>query len=94
MDWQAASRFDLPWSDFSGRSGRLLRSKLQCVFYIAIACLTTAGFLTAAISLIDQASTRLALMVGTVLALVTSQLLARWLYFSSVVFARMPGAST
>lgn len=94
MDWRAALQVDLPWNRFSGRSGRLLRRELRTIFRLAIACLMAAGFFTAASSLLSDTSVKYALMVSAAVALVASQLLTRWLYFASVVFARMPGAST
>ena len=82
MDWRAASKEELTWHDFSGRSGRMLRNELRNVACAAIACVVLAGCLAAA------------LPIAAVIALVASQLIARWLYFASVVFARMPGATT
>ncbi len=93
-DWQAASQVNLTWNDFSGRSGRLLRSKLRMVFYALAGSLVAAALLTVAVLLTDNAVAKLALMITSVIALIVSQLLTRWLYFASVVFARMPGAST
>ena len=94
IDWRAASQIELSWNSFSGRSGRLLRRELRSIFGLAIACLLAAGCFTAASSLLSGTSVKYALMVSAVVTLVASQLLTRWLYFASVVFARMPGAST
>ncbi len=82
MDWRAASKEDLAWHDFSGRSGRMMRNELRNIVCAAVACIVLAGCLA------------VAMPIAAVIALVASQLIARWLYFASVVFARMPGATT
>jgi hypothetical protein len=94
LDWRAASRLELSWSDFSGRSGQLLRSKLRNVLFSGLACVGFAGVLGGAASFIQSDLMRTAITTVAVVILVASQLLARWLYFASVVFARMPGATT
>ncbi len=94
LDWYASWQTKLEWSNFSARSGRLLRGKLGGVFHATVTCLATAALLTVGVSLIDDAVVRSAFMFAAIFALVASQLLTRWMYFASVVFARMPGAST
>ncbi len=94
IDWQAGSQTDVTWSDFSARSGQMLHNHLRNVVYLAVACLALAGGLCVATWLVSGASIRPAMMIAGVMALVASQLVARWLYFASVVFARMPGATT
>lgn len=94
MDWQAASQTDLLWNSFSGRSGRLLRGELRTVFVGAVGCLMTGVAVVASTLLLDITLLRTVLIFTGVVALVVSHLLVRWLYFASVVFARMPGAST
>lgn len=94
MDWRAASQFDWVWSSFSRRSGRILQSDLRTVVFIAFTCLASAGCLAVTVPLVSVTSIKLAMTIIAVAALVASQLLTRWLYFASVVFARMPGATT
>ena len=93
-DWRAASREELAWNDFSGRSGRILRRDLRMAVYITIACLALAGGLTVVLQLVSVDPLKSATTIVAVVALVASQLFTRWLYFASVVFARMPGATT
>jgi Fe-S-cluster-containing dehydrogenase component/DMSO reductase anchor subunit len=94
MDWRAASQVDMAWSNFSGRSGRMLRSDLRKLFFIVFTCLASAGCLAVMVPLASVTSVKFVMMLAAVVALVVSQLLTRWLYFASVVFARMPGATT
>ncbi len=92
IDWRAALKPNLLWSDFSGRSGRLLRVDLRNAFSIVIGCLALGSCLSVALFFVSHTSLRVSIAIPAVVALLVSQLFTRWLYFASVVFARMPGA--
>jgi formate dehydrogenase iron-sulfur subunit len=94
LDWRAASKGDVVWNDFSARSGRLLRGELRTVYLSIFTCFVAAGILVGASYLLDESVFKSVLLSTAVAGLMVAQLLMRWLYFASVVFARMPGANT
>lgn len=82
------------WDDFSARSGRILRTEL----YKAWVALWTLQGVSLVLALGVYALPRISnasVLPFVILAIcVVAQAFHRWLYFASVVYRRMPGAST
>ena len=82
------------WDDFSARSGRILRTEL----YKAWVALWTLQGVSLVLALGVYALPRISnasVLPFVILAIcVVAQTFHRWLYFASVVYRRMPGAST
>ena len=82
------------WDDFSARSGRILRTELSKPW---VALWTLQGvLLVLALGVYAFPGTFNAPILPFVIfaVCVVAQAFHRWLYFASVVYRRMPGAST
>lgn len=82
------------WDDFSVRSGRVLRSQMSTQWRVL--WILHSGAIAIAIVMISSLSQTqvIAFKYSVFVICITAQLLHRWLYFASVVYRRMPGAST
>ncbi len=94
LDWRAGQPGQIKWDDFAARSGRLLRGRLNFAFLCAVICIFSSAMLVMAVAMVEPGLIRSVLAAATISLLALSQLLTRWLYFASVVFPRMPGATT
>lgn len=94
VDFLAAGNQHIKWQNYSARSGRLLRHQLRSNFLFAIVTLVFAAVMTLATLFASDHMLFGGLVAATLIMLSGFHLQARWLYFSSVVAARMPGAAT
>ena len=82
------------WDNFSARSGRLLKTELA-VQWLALWILNAISLLAStAIWIIDLHNAEPMLLFAVFAICLFAQMVHRWLFFASVVFRRMPGAST
>jgi formate dehydrogenase iron-sulfur subunit len=93
-DWIASSKAANHWDDFSGRSGRLVRTHFGKLLSGGVLCLALAAGLGFSMRLIQSELIDSVIAMAASVLLVLSQLIVRCLYFASVVFARMPGAKS
>jgi hypothetical protein len=82
------------WNNFSARSGRILRGELASYWIALWVTHLACGLMMAAIITLDLASYRSIWLISLFALCLLAQGIHRWLYFASVVFRRMPGAST
>ena len=94
VDYKHGKSAKVLWEDFSARSGRVLRTKLAGPWRILwilqlIALVASVLFCT-----IDFGITTPYLLYSILAISLSAQAIHRWLYFASIAYRRMPGAST
>ena len=102
IDHHRAKEVSIRWDDFSARSGRILRTELakpwSILWILYLLALALSIGLSIALRYGFYATdfkfqiSNLPIAIFTICLL--AQALHRWLYFASVVYRRMPGAST
>lgn len=94
VDYKQGKSAKVHWDDFSVRSGRVLRTELAVPWRVLWILQVIALLASVSVCMIDFGNTKLFLSYSILLVCLLAQAIHRWLYFASIAYRRMPGAST
>ena len=94
VDYKQGKSAKVLWDDFSARSGRVLRTELAVPWRVLWMLQVIALLASVSLSMIDFGNTKLLLSYSILVVCLLAQAIHRWLYFASIAYRRMPGAST
>ncbi len=94
IDYRRGNALNARWDNFSVRSGRVLRKDLAKAWSVLWFLHFLSIVIAICIMVAGPKNELLHFKLMTVAVCLSAQLLHRWLYFASVVYRRMPGAST
>ena len=94
VDYKQGKSAKVHWDDFSARSGRVLRTELAVPWRVLWILQVIALLASVSLCMIDFGNTKLFLSYSILAVCLLAQATHRWLYFASIAYRRMPGAST
>ena len=94
VDYKQGKSAKVLWDDFSARSGRVLRTELAVPWRFLWMLQVIALLASVSLCMIDFGNTKLLLSYSILVVCLLAQAIHRWLYFASIAYRRMPGAST
>ena len=94
VDYKQGKSAKVHWDDFSARSGRVLRIELAVPWRVLWILQVIALLASVSLCMIDFGNTKLFLSYSILVVCLLAQAIHRWLYFASIAYRRMPGAST
>ncbi len=94
LDYKRGKPLKILWEDFSARSGRVLRTELAGPWRV-LWMLQGIALIASVSLLMSDFGNATPHLTYTILAIsLLAQAIHRWLYFASIAYQRMPGAST
>lgn len=94
IDYKQGKSAKVLWDDFSARSGRVLRTELAGAWRVLWMLQGIALITSVSLYIIDFGNTKPYLSYSVLAISLLAQAIHRWLYFASIAYRRMPGAST
>ena len=94
VDYKQGKSAKVFWDDFSARSGRVLRTELAVPWRVLWILQVIALLASVSLCMIDFGNTKLFLSYSILVICLLAQAIHRWLYFASIAYRRMPGASS
>lgn len=94
VDYKQGKSAKVLWDDFSARSGRVLRTELAVPWRVLWMLQVIALLASVSLCMIDFGNIKLLLSYSILVVCLLAQAIHRWLYFASIAYRRMPGAST
>ena len=94
VDYFQGKSFATEWDNFSARSGRILRRELAGPWADLWILHMIALAMSISLCMIDWGGARPLVAIAVLGVSIFAQSIHRWLYFASIVYRRMPGAST
>ena len=94
VDYKRGKSAKVLWDDFSARSGRVLRTELAIPWRVLWILHVIALIASVLFFRIEFGITKPYLSCSILVVSLAAQAVHRWLYFASIAYRRMPGAST